>query len=198
MSREDRQKWDCRYEDGAYVTRCYPSTVLVEFLSALPRGDGISRGRVLDVACGAGRNAIHLAQSGFEVDALDISPVALEKAKKKAAALGLSSINFINWDFDDGLPASSRYDAIIVVRYLNLDLFRLFHQRLNSEGKVLIETHLVCDNPSVGPKSRAFRVKHGELRDALCNLIVEYEYEGLVRDPDGRDACVSRILARKP
>jgi len=46
--------------------------------------------RVLDLGCGLGRNAILFAERGFEVAAVDLSPLAVAKTEEKAAARGLS------------------------------------------------------------------------------------------------------------
>ncbi|NOU95378.1 methyltransferase domain-containing protein [Paenibacillus sp. LMG 31456] len=44
-------------------------------------------GRVLELGCGPGRNAIYMAQKGCEVDAVDLSQEALNWAKERAASL---------------------------------------------------------------------------------------------------------------
>jgi ubiquinone/menaquinone biosynthesis C-methylase UbiE len=46
--------------------------------------EGKIRGRVLDVGCGTGENAIHLASIGYDVLGIDLSPAAIDKAKEKA------------------------------------------------------------------------------------------------------------------
>src|SRR5687767_10145408 len=50
----------------------------------------IAPGRALDVACGKGRNALFLASRGFQVTAIDISPVGLEYGREQAQANSLS------------------------------------------------------------------------------------------------------------
>ncbi|MEU4422497.1 methyltransferase domain-containing protein [Actinoplanes sp. NPDC024001] len=52
--------------------------------------DGIRGPRVLDAGCGTGDLALALARRGFQVTAVDISPVAIETAQARAAAAGLS------------------------------------------------------------------------------------------------------------
>lgn len=56
-------------------------------LVRLVRGGELS-GRVLDVGCGPGDNAIFLAQQGFSVTAVDASGLAVESARERAAARG--------------------------------------------------------------------------------------------------------------
>ncbi|HWM27888.1 MAG TPA: hypothetical protein VNQ14_05490, partial [Woeseiaceae bacterium] len=67
MSETDRLKWDERYRCGSYGGREHPTALLAEWDPRLPHG------RVLDVACGAGRNSLFLAATGRQVDAIDIS-----------------------------------------------------------------------------------------------------------------------------
>jgi SAM-dependent methyltransferase len=48
----------------------------------------IAPGRVIDLGCGTGANAIWLVQQGFETTGMDISPLAIERARKRAAEAG--------------------------------------------------------------------------------------------------------------
>jgi tellurite methyltransferase len=72
MTEADRERWNQRYRDGAYDFR--PADWLLAHSSWLkPATEGV---RALDLACGAGRNSLHLASLGYAVDAWDISDVA--------------------------------------------------------------------------------------------------------------------------
>ena len=70
MSQADRQKWNDKYAAGFPMPR-EPAAVLVGLDRFLPR-----RGRALDVAGGAGRHGIWLAQRGLDVTIADISAPA--------------------------------------------------------------------------------------------------------------------------
>jgi SAM-dependent methyltransferase len=49
----------------------------------------LTPGRALDLGCGPGRNAIHLAAAGFAVDAVDLSPAAIEWGRERARERGV-------------------------------------------------------------------------------------------------------------
>ena len=67
----DRDRWDARHMAADDVDP-RPSELLDAFAQRLPPG-----GRALDLACGRGRNAVHLARLGFLVDAVDVSTIGL-------------------------------------------------------------------------------------------------------------------------
>ena len=50
----------------------------------------LAPGRAVDLGCGAGANAVFLAQTGFDVVGIDFSPVALRKARRASLAAGMS------------------------------------------------------------------------------------------------------------
>ena len=50
----------------------------------------LTPGRAVDLGCGAGANAVFLAQAGFDVVGIDFSPVALGKARRAALIAGVS------------------------------------------------------------------------------------------------------------
>lgn len=191
MSAADRAKWDARYAAGAYQARPHPSAFLAECETLLP-----TPGRALDVACGAGRNALFLAERGWAVEAVDISPVALRRGAERAGAL---PIRWRERDLDAGYDAPGDYDLIVNIRYVNLPLLRMLLGRLRPGGMLLVEQHLALrDPPAVavsGPQNAAFRVAPGSLRQLASGLRVERSHEGLVAEPDGATAAVSRLLA---
>ncbi len=66
--------------------------------------------RALDLGCGPGRNAVWLAQQGFHVDALDLSPAALEWGQERAHAAGVE-VNFVRTSIFNWHP-STAYDLV--------------------------------------------------------------------------------------
>ena len=192
MSTEDRARWDGRYAEGAYQTRPHPSAFLAANTALLPPG------HALDLACGAGRNAIFLAQRGWIVDAVDISAVALERARDRATGLAIS---WLQQDLD-GFDPPRDYDLIVNVRYVNLPLLRALLDCLRPGGTLLVEQHLTPPAHAgvavLGPRDSAFRVAPGALGAVADGLQVWRLYEGLVRDPDGSIRALARLIAAKP
>ena len=188
MTEADREKWDQRYADGSYRSRTNPSPFLVERLAELPKG------RALDLACGAGRNALCLAEAGYEVEAVDISGVAIERADATARERGVE----VDWrvaDLDGFAPPPGRFDLITVIRYTNRDMMERLPEGLVEGGMLLVEHHLRTDAPVAGPSSRAFRLAPNELVDLYRGrLRVLFYDERIVPDPDGQRVALVRFL----
>ena len=188
MAESDREKWDRRYADGTYRSRTYPSPFLVERLAELPKG------RALDLACGAGRNALCLAEAGYEVEAVDISGVAIDRARAAARERGLE----VGWrvaDLDDFEPPSGRFDLVTIIRYTNRKLMERLPEALSEGGMLLVEHHILTSAPVGGPASRAFRLAPNELIDLYHHrLRVLFHEERIAPDPDGKEMALVRFL----
>ncbi|MGC0208587.1 class I SAM-dependent methyltransferase [Streptomyces levis] len=79
-----RAEWDDRYSDRQQLWSGRPNGALVAEVA------GLAPGRVLDVGCGEGADAIWLARGGWDVTALDVSGVALERAAGHARDAGVT------------------------------------------------------------------------------------------------------------
>src|SRR5262249_29166992 len=62
-----------------------PSSELVRVLAE----EGIKPGKAVELGCGTGTNAVWLATQGFEVTTLDLSPLAVEQARRRAEGAGV-------------------------------------------------------------------------------------------------------------
>ena len=87
--------WDRRYVDNHLPWDSGKPDV---HLSRFIEDSKIAPCKTLEVGCGTGTNAVWLAGHGFEVVGLDISPVAIERAKEKASAAGVNC-QFLAADF---------------------------------------------------------------------------------------------------
>jgi SAM-dependent methyltransferase len=190
VSQDERARWDRRYATGEYTSRTHPTPFLLEWLDRTPAG------RALDVATGTGRNALALAEAGYEVDAVDISAIAIDRARAEAERRGLE-VNWVVADLDtEALPADG-YDLIAVLRYRDPDLWPRLRSALAPDGWILIEHHLQTYRQDVvGPSDDAFRLAPGELLEAFGDLRVVH-YSERVEPTDDGDALfvIARLVA---
>ena len=112
----DASDWDRRYADADLIWGAPPNQFVVEMCWSLPPR------RALDLACGEGRNAIWLAERGWEVTALDFSQVALDKGRTVASRASRSVRARITWRRADVVAEDLGTDTfdLIVIAYLHL------------------------------------------------------------------------------
>ena len=190
MSDADREHWNARYASGEYAARTHPSAWLAAWIDRLPRG------RALDVACGSGRNAIYLAANGWRVDAMDISDVALARARERADAVGVE-VDWIEADLERSDIPCGVYDVIVVARFLHRPLIPCLVDALRCGGHVVYDHHYITSLEVDGPKSHRFRARPNELLERFRALrVLSYE-EGIVADPDGSRMALARLVACK-
>src|SRR5262249_56447890 len=79
---------------------------------------GLRPGRALDLATGEGRNAVWLAEQGWQVTAVDYSAVGLAKGGQLAEARGVS-VDWVAADLLEYQPTPKAFDLVLVV-YLHL------------------------------------------------------------------------------
>ena len=199
MSRVDRDKWDTRYRSGAYETRRHPSALLADWIGRID----VTRAspRALDIACGAGRNALFLARHGWHVDAVDISPVALERLRAAAETEDLS-IACLELDLEPAAAAldgfrGQPYDLAVLMRYTDTTLLEMLPRAVAPGGYLLAEMHMKTGKKVAGPRSPRFRVAAGALRQAGAALDLPHYHEGLVTDPDGRTVALAQLVGRR-
>lgn len=147
----------------------------------------MTRGRVLDLACGSGRHARYLAGLGHEVTAIDREPQSLE------------SIRFIRADLEDGSPwplAGERFQGIVVANYLHRPLLPRIEASLAPGGVLLYETFMRGNERFGRPSNPAFLLDAGELWRAFRGLQVIAFEQGRAERP--KPAMVQRICAVRP
>ena len=191
MSESERQSWDRRYVTGEYQPRPHPAPFLEEWLDRIPPG------RALDVACGAGRNALRLAEAGFEVEAVDISQAALDMAAAEASRRGLR-LTFRQGDLDHLELDAGAYDLITVIRYRSRDLWPRLVEALAPDGWLLVEHHMTTTLDVDGPSTADFRLDPQELLSACAGLRVVYYAESIEpADREGDRYAIARVVACK-
>lgn len=149
-------------------------------------------GKVLDLACGTGRHALLLAQSGFRVEAVDRDQGAL------AEITGVARIHPRRLDLENSAwpYAPESFDAVIVTNYLHRPLLQNLINALTVGGVLIYET-FACGNELLGrPSNPDFLLRPGELLERMGHGMEVNAYEELcVLYP--KRAVIQRICAAR-
>jgi SAM-dependent methyltransferase len=185
MSEADRERWDTRYASKELVMGLAPKPFVVEMEHVLPR-----MGRALEIACGEGQLAAWLARRGLDVTAVDISPVALDKARDLARAAGHPDrIRAVLADLDEGLPPlEAGFDLVTCVDFYAPSVMTEARALLAPGGMLLVQVLLQAPGGD-----SAHRASPGEALGFAAGLQVQFYREGRI---GGRE--LAQLLAQRP
>ena len=103
-----RSMWNERYGTSDYFYGIEPNEFLRDSASPLPRG------RALCLAEGEGRNAVWLAEQGFEVHSIDIAEAGVDKTLRLAASRGVT-VHAVVGDLNDYTIDPGSWDLIVSI-----------------------------------------------------------------------------------
>jgi len=139
----------------------------------------VSEGKALDIGAGEGRNAIYLAQKGFEVYAIDPDKDALEKIDERRASEGVTIITSVG-TIDD-LDTNSAYDFIVCNMVLHFLRSRAEVTRAVSRMKQITRPNginvIAAYTDKNEPNKRPYLFAHNELRDMYQDWQIKYYTE---------------------
>jgi 2-polyprenyl-3-methyl-5-hydroxy-6-metoxy-1,4-benzoquinol methylase len=187
----EQKRWDKRFGRKEFTLGKEPNPFLKQHLHLLPRG------KALDMATGEGRNAVFLAQNGFEVDAVDISQKGLKKARKLAREKGVK-VNALRVDLDHYQIEKDRYDLIANFYFLKRRLIPKIRKGLKKGGEVIFETYILEHRTLAtgGPKQAKYFLKPNELLRLFKDFRILFYREGIFREGKKRKAVAS-LIAQK-
>ncbi|MBA2946107.1 class I SAM-dependent methyltransferase [Streptomyces himalayensis] len=184
--------WDGRYAESDRMWSGKPNPVLVR------EAAGLQPGRALDLGCGEGADAIWLAGQGWQVTAVDISRLALERAAAHAAAEGVA--DRIDWQQHD-LAASFPDGAfdLVSAQFLHSPvemprekILRNAATAVAPGGVLLIEGHGGFPawehnhHPDLHFPTPDEVIDDLGLQDGQWEVLLSEEHERIQNDPDGR------------
>ena len=183
--RADVAKWDSKYRARGGVAGGSPDTLLDTQRNLLSGG-----GRALDLACGVGHNALHLARCGYEVLGVDCSIEGLLIASDAARRLALR-VHLLAADLDEFPLPVRAFELVVVFRYLNRGLVSSIARALAPGGLLIYQTfnrNFLREYPGF---NRDYVLGPGELASLFPSLApVE------TNDTDPGDATSSYLIAR--
>lgn len=169
MAAVDASAWDDRYAAEDRVWGGEPNRFVAEYLSS------VEPGAAIDLGAGEGRNAVWLAQQGWDVTAVDFSAVGLLKAREMAADAGVS-IATVACDveaFDPTVPVD-----LVLLCYLQIPdaeqvrLLRRVQRWLQPGGRVFVVAHDKL-NTVGGPPDPGVRYSVEQTVSALDELQID-------------------------
>jgi SAM-dependent methyltransferase len=161
-----------------------PSPWVVRWARAIRAG-----GRVLDVACGAGRHLRYLGSLGFSVVGVDRDAQALAALDGvDFAELRVADIEAGPWPF-----SPEEFDGVVVTNYLHRPIFPHLVAALRPGGVLIYETFALGNERYGRPSNPDFLLEPGELLRRVEPLSVIGFEEGLLASP--KQALVQRICA---
>lgn len=181
--------WDEKYRSGERGQEDRPTILLVETLANLPPGSSI------DLACGAGRNAIYMAEQGWTVTAIDGSESAIELVRARSAARRLKVETHVrDLTARDFILPEDAFDLIVIAYYLQRDLFA----KAKAAGRVGGIVLAIAHTPEPSEAWNEKRLAPGELRSFFAGWEILWDYEGPSRDPAHRRPVAELVARRSP
>lgn len=195
MESDEKLRWNRKYGEASRTSfSLEPESFLVsaysEFVSGLPPGDA------LDLAGGAGRHALWLAQRGWKVKLIDISEAGIALADERARSLLPAAPGSVTTEVVDLKSVQTlgvdRYKLVLVFFYLQRNLFPALIRALKPGGFLIYQT-FISDQQSLpgGPRDPAYLLNPSELREAFRVLQILHYRERFT------NRATAELVARK-
>jgi 2-polyprenyl-3-methyl-5-hydroxy-6-metoxy-1,4-benzoquinol methylase len=193
--------WDERYGRDEYVYGLEPNEFVIESVRHIPQGN------VLCLGEGEGRNAVFLAQQGYEVTAVDSSRIGLQKAEQLAQKRGVS-ITTITGDLAEFEIEPNQWQGIVSIfchleRSLRRGVHRACVRGLAPGGAMILEafTPEQLNYKTGGPRSVELLMTLKELKQEFHGLELKIAREVICDRREGLfhtgEAAVVQILGIK-
>lgn len=179
-----RDKWNEKHSERLIQKKETAPNPRLESLS-----DYLSMGTALDLACGLGGNSMFLAQRGYQVQAIDISDVAIDYVREQAAREQLS-IDAEVGDLTD-MQLTNLYDLIVITYFLDRKLFPIVKNLIKKQGYFFMETYYQSPQNETQKISNQFKLQSNELIAEFKDWNILYFEEN---EKEGRQTVFCRKL----
>jgi SAM-dependent methyltransferase len=196
----DAGAWDDRYRDTELVWSAGPNMFVEQHCR------GLSPGTSIDLAAGEGRNAIWLAEQGWDSTAVDYSSIAIDKARQIAERRGVSITTAVA-DLTTYEPTPDGYD-LVVIAYLQLvdgelaPILRRAAGAVAPGGKLVLVSHDLSnlDSGYGGPQDPAVLTTPDQVVAAVgAELTIELAEvaERRVQTDDGERVALDTVVVAR-
>ncbi len=177
--------WDEKYK--CQPNTLEPSSLLAEFTGLLPFG-----GLALDIACGAGRHEIYLAERGLRVVGVDSSWQGLARGRELASRKD-RSISWVQADLGNFALPPVAFDVILCFYYRDPKIYGQIRQALRPGGLLIYETYTLDQlRFATGPRNAAHLLEPAELLREFGDWDVILYHETWMK------RGLASLVARKP
>lgn len=169
-----QQKWDAIYRqrEKGFPTA---SLVLQQNSHLLPK-----QGSALDLACGQGGNALFLAKAGLDVQAWDVSAVAIDQLKHAANVSGVTVKAEVQ-DVVNNPPIPNSIDVLVVSFFLDRALCPALLAAIKPGGLLFYQTYCQQKTEQIGPKNPEYLLSDNELLQLFSSMKMRvYREEALL------------------
>jgi tellurite methyltransferase len=153
-------KWNTKHKEQLEQKKEPTANRRLHGLSSYLKG-----GKALDIACGLGGNSLFLAKMNYQVQAVDISDIAIayiqeQTAKRKLSIdpqkCDLTDLNKLQWSSDS-------FNLVVITYYLDRELFPIVKRIIAENGYFFMETYFQSqqDNQTI---SNQYKLRPQELR----------------------------------
>ena len=189
MSNE--RSWEEKYQVRTLEDIPQPAAFLHGHARLLPPS-----GTALDIAMGAGQNAVFLASRGLRVTGVDRSraavAMALDHARDRGAALDAVAADMLAWPFPE-----NHFDVIIDFYFLERGLVPRIKSGLKKGCVLFFETYTIAQQRFGGPHNPDFLLKPNELLESFLDLFVLFYHERVEPDGTGGFDALASMIAKK-
>ncbi|MCR5803955.1 MAG: class I SAM-dependent methyltransferase [Clostridia bacterium] len=199
--RTNYEKW---YEGDDYYWGLEPGSFLDELISLCPPSEN---NKVLDIGCGEGKDAVYMAQKGYDVSAFDLTDNGIRKTIRLASDRGVNIKAYVD-DINTFMP-DDQYDIIYstgTVQYLFDENKKSFFEKIEKMTKpngivffnVFVEKSFLELPPDWDREEKMW--KSGELFTYFADWKIERIDEVIFEDNSGGTPhyhCMDTIICRK-
>ena len=197
----DHESWNTRYEGRELVWTAAPNQFLVAEVASL------APGRALDLGCGEGRNAVWLAEQGWDATAVDFSAVGIAKGQEMASQRGVA-VTWVVDDLNHYEPPEQAFDLVIDF-YIHIPsdqrkvLLAKAVTGVAPGGTILVVGHDLTnlEDGYGGPQDPALLFSPEEVTVALAemNVVKAGRVRRVVENEDGQfEAIDTLVRAERP